>query len=59
MLFKKEKCNLILSSLLGEDDDLKDRWWRSKNRFFNMESPQEVFDKDPDKVLNYLISYIE
>ena len=59
MLFKKEKCNLILSSLLGEDDDLKDRWWRSKNRFFNMESPQEVFDKDPDKVLNYLMCNIQ
>lgn len=34
-----------------------DSWWKSKNKAFDMQTPEEVWKTEPEKVYNYLMDY--
>ena len=56
----KEKCDIMLLSLIGEENI--DVWWKSKNKAFQMLTPEEVFNTDDEgkmKVFDYLFSYLQ
>lgn len=54
-------CNEILESLLGRDNNnyILNKWWLSPNKAFDMHTPWSVFIKDPKKVYNYLLNYLD
>lgn len=54
----KKRCDALLQAMLGRQD-LVDRWWTGSNKGFNGETPEKVFDRDPDQVYSYLIRCAE
>lgn len=47
------RLNLMLLSLLGSHE-MVNRWWVSKNKAFDNESPSDMLEKDPQRVINYV-----
>ena len=43
-------------NLVG-DTDIANRWWRSPNKAFNMKTPLEVWETNPEKVKLYVVNY--
>jgi hypothetical protein len=37
--------------------NLVEQWWQSKNRAFDMKTPKEQFDIDPEIVYTYLMGH--
>jgi hypothetical protein len=52
-----EKYNRILHALLGSEELVK-QWWASPNRAFDDISPIEMWDRDKDRVKNYLLGQL-
>lgn len=53
---KKQRCNQILESLVGPS--LVDLWWTSPNKAFNLTTPENQWDLDYKKVVNYLLNQL-
>lgn len=51
------RLNLILLSLLGSDELVK-KWWKSNNKAFDNETPENMFAKQPERVINYIKSQL-
>jgi hypothetical protein len=52
-----EKYDKILYALLGSQE-LVQKWWASPNRAFNEITPIEMWDRDKDRVKNYLLGQL-
>lgn len=52
-----DKYNRILHALLGSDE-LVQKWWESPNRAFGDVTPIEMWDRDKDRVKNYLLAQL-
>jgi hypothetical protein len=52
-----DKYNRILHALLGSDELVK-KWWSSPNRAFGELTPSEMWDRDRDRVKNYLLAQL-
>lgn len=52
-----DKYNRILHALLGSDE-LVQKWWSSPNRAFGDITPIEMWDRDKDRVKNYLLAQL-
>jgi hypothetical protein len=52
-----EKYDRILYALLGSQE-LVQKWWASPNRAFNEITPIEMWDRDKDRVKNYLLGQL-
>ena len=52
-----DKYDRILYSLLGSNE-LVQKWWASPNRAFGDISPIEMWDRDKDRVKNYLLAQL-
>lgn len=53
--FYKERLDRLLLALVGTEE-LVDKWWNSPNRAFDHQHPIKVFDNDPNKVINYILT---
>jgi hypothetical protein len=51
------RLNLVLLSLLGSHD-LVNKWWKTKNKAFDNETPENMFAKDSERVINYIKSQL-
>jgi hypothetical protein len=51
----KRKCDILLEAMVGPN--LVDPWWQSKNRAFDMKTPKEQFDINPEVVYSYLMGH--
>lgn len=51
----KRRCDLLLEAMIGPN--LVEQWWQSKNRAFDMKTPKEQFDIDPEVVYSYLMGH--
>ena len=49
-----EKYNRILLAVLGSKE-LITKWWSSPNKSFGNVTPIEMWDRDKDRVKNYLL----
>ena len=47
------RLNRLLMGLLGSDE-LVQRWWASPNRAFDYQTPKQVFDTMPNRVVQYI-----
>ena len=52
-----DKYNRILYALLGSNE-LVQKWWSSPNRAFGDITPIEMWDRDKDRVKNYLLAQL-
>ena len=52
-----EKYNRILHALLGSNE-LVQKWWSSPNKAFDDMTPIEMWDRDKDRVKNYLLAQL-
>lgn len=53
----RRRCDTIVLSMIGVDQSLN--WWNSINNAFDGETPNEMFEKDPERVYNYLVGHID
>ena len=54
----KRKLNVCLFAMLG-NDDLVNRWWESPNLAFENKTPNEVYEKNEQQVIDYVLSYLQ
>ena len=52
------RCNTLLTALLG-NKDLVEQWWKSPNKAFCMDTPEEIFSVAPKTVYNYLMTFYD
>ena len=52
-----DKYNRILYALLGSNE-LVQKWWSSPNKAFDDMTPNEMWDRDKDRVKNYLLAQL-
>jgi len=52
-----DKYNRILHALLGSNE-LVQKWWESPNKAFGDITPIEMWDRDKDRVKNYLLAQL-
>ena len=52
-----DKYNRILYALLGSNE-LVQKWWSSPNKAFDDMTPIEMWDRDRDRVKNYLLAQL-
>ena len=52
-----DKYNRILHALLGSNE-LVQKWWSSSNKAFDDMTPSEMWDRDKDRVKNYLLAQL-
>jgi hypothetical protein len=52
-----DKYNRILYALLGSEE-LVQKWWSSPNRAFDEMTPNEMLNRDKDRVKNYLLGQL-
>jgi hypothetical protein len=49
------RCEVLVIVLVGAK--MAPQWWSSKNKAFDMRTPEEQFDFNPESVYNYLVNY--
>jgi hypothetical protein len=52
-----DKYNRILYALLGSQE-LVQKWWESPNKAFDEMTPNEMLNRDKDRVKNYLLGQL-
>ena len=52
-----DKYDRILYALLGSQE-LVQKWWVSPNKAFDEMTPIEMWDRDRDRVKNYLLAQL-
>lgn len=52
-----DKYNRILYALLGSNE-LVQKWWSSPNKAFGDITPIEMWNRDKDRVKNYLLAQL-
>lgn len=52
--FDRARLDKLLLGLLG-NGDLVTLWWRSNNKAFNWETPEQRYVADPKAVVNYIL----
>lgn len=53
----RQRCEVMILALVGVEGAPK--WWASKNYAFDGSTPNEMFDKDPDRVYSYIIGHVD
>ncbi len=53
--YYKARMDKLLLALVGSED-LVNKWWLSPNKAFDMQQPADVYEQDPKKVINYILS---
>ncbi len=49
---KRQRCNELVVAMLGAE--MAPKWWVTSNQAFDQQTPESVFDKNPDQVYSYL-----
>ena len=52
-----DKYNRILYALLGSNE-LVQKWWASPNKAFDDITPSEMWNRDKNRVKNYLLAQL-
>lgn len=53
-----EAINNALDYLLGSSS-LKEKWWNTKNKAFDLETPKKIYETDPSRVSEYIIKMLK
>jgi len=58
-MYGSKKFNSLLLALLGSQD-LVDHWWKSKNKAFDMQTPEDfwnISEENQKSVVKYILSF--
>lgn len=58
MKLSTEQIDRVLLALLG-GRSLVNRWWNVPNKEFDMKTPFEVYEVDPERVSIYVLNQLE
>ena len=58
MATKLEALNKILLAMIG-DPHLVTEWWNSQNRAFHYATPKEIYEENPERVINYVMEHYQ
>lgn len=47
------RCQVLVIAMLGKDN--APNWWASRNKAFDMQTPEDVWKTEPEKIYNYLM----
>jgi hypothetical protein len=50
---RRKRCNSLLTALMGKNNI--DLWWNSRNKHWDMKTPNEQWEIDYESVYNYLM----
>lgn len=53
----RQRCETMILSMVGAET--APLWWNSKNYAFDGHTPNEMFDKNPEVVYNYVVGYVD
>lgn len=53
----RQRCEVSILSIMGAEQAPK--WWNSRNYAFDMKTPLEMFDLDPERVYTYVIGHVD
>lgn len=53
----RRRSESIVLALVGRD--ATQQWWSSRNKAFEMKTPEEMFEKNPEVVYNYLVGHVD
>ena len=53
----RQRCESMILAMVGVEGALK--WWNSKNYAFDMKTPLEMIDLDPQRVYTYVIGHVD
>jgi len=51
----RERSEALVIALVGKE--MAPKWWDSKNKAFDLETPKVRFESNPEQVYNYLMDY--
>ena len=51
----RKRSEALAIAMLGKES--ANKWWNSRNKEFDMETPEEMWAKDHRRVYSYLMSY--
>lgn len=49
----KIDCHIMVISMVGKQ--LAREWWDRPNKFFNMKTPNEIWENNPKAVYDYIV----
>jgi len=52
MKYDKKNVDMMLRALIGSEE-LVAQWWKSPNWKFKLETPEDVWQRDPSEVFHY------
>lgn len=50
--------NRALFAMLGREE-LVNNWWNSPNMNWELQTPDQVWERDPEEVTNYVMSHLQ
>jgi hypothetical protein len=51
---RRKRCDCLLTVSIGAK--MVDHWWNSRNKYWNMKTPNEQWEIDYESVYNYLMT---
>ena len=54
----KTALNECLMAMLGSEQLVSD-WWKSPNKAFDMQTPNQVWEEDYDRVRSYVVGFLQ
>lgn len=53
----RRRCDTMILAMVGAEHTTD--WWNSRNYAFDGITPNEMFDKDPERVYSYIAGYVD
>lgn len=53
----RRRCESMILSMVGAE--MAPDWWNSRNYAFDGSTPNEMFDKNPERVYSYIIGHVD
>ena len=57
VVFTKQEADAIVQKIVGSRE-FAARWWDSPNYVFALETPENIWHKDPNQVCHYLCFHV-
>jgi hypothetical protein len=55
---KKKACDEALLAMLGSEE-MVNKWWKSPNAYFGLETPYSIWRQRPQTVANYILIQLQ
>lgn len=53
----RQRCDTMILAMVGAEHTTD--WWNSRNYAFDGITPNEMFDKDPERVYSYIAGHVD